>query len=407
MGINKKEMRNRVARGVDASPSMADRLAHARGLADSNPAHVTPQIFPGAGDPRIDPVPTTVTTQSKAEPAEASQQPTRATAAATAMPTGNGGSHGAVRDRIEPVSAPMKPLGAPGASTTVDSSPGNLLNAPGPSGVVDSGRKILRVPIALTEDNPLNARHLYVQSRINEISASLKKHGQETPAPATLRAGRYTLAGGHYRKRGLIQNGETMIDIIDVGPLTDQQLYEMSYRENCEREEQSALDNAYAWRKLLDEKVYATDAELAASLGLSKGTVSKTLKSLSISPEVMDLINEAPASFALTVLYELALFEPLGGIKRTKELVQQVVKDEIGRKEIQHARSLLEDAPTRSRRKTSQQYQLHYGASAVGLLKEWETGKLEIEIEISDPVARASLVESLKAIFQESRQKQS
>lgn len=109
------------------------------------------------------------------------------------------------------------------------------------------------VPIELIDQNPFNARRIYRLARVNELAASIGAHGQETPGTATPRNGRYILAAGHYRLRALKLLGSKHMELMVRDNLTDRDLYEISYRENAEREQQTSFDNALSWRQLLDD----------------------------------------------------------------------------------------------------------------------------------------------------------
>lgn len=295
-------------------------------------------------------------------------------------------------ETTQPRTSPSEP---PGFASTVIF--GDGVETPPISGNQKSTHKI--VPLELIDQNPFNARRVYRMARIHEIAASIGAHGQETPGTATMREGRYILAAGHYRLRALKHLGAKMMELMIREDLTDKQLYEVSYRENAEREDQSSLDNAIAWRGLLDDGVYGSEVEIAEATGQSKANVNKTLAALRLSTDVREVINDDPGAFKLSVLYELALYEPVGGVEQTKALAKLVAEGMIGRKEIQEARAKEESPTQRKRKETSRQYKMLLGGEAIGSLKEWDSGKVSFEVQLTDPTSRAALVEELKARF--------
>lgn len=256
------------------------------------------------------------------------------------------------------------------------------------------------VPLSEILENPFNARKTYREARIKEMKASIAANGQETPGTATIRDGKYVLAAGHYRFKALQQLDAPFMGLMVVPNLSNKALYEISYRENAEREDQSAFDNALAWRELLDTGVYGSEQELANAVGMSPANVNKTLGVLRLSAGVRELIAEDPSQYALTVLYELALFEAVGGVERTVALAKQVVEGEIGRRQINDARVQLEQPKARKERETSRQYKLNVGEGGVGVLKEWPNGKVSFEVNIADPRARAQFVEMLRKQYE-------
>jgi ParB family chromosome partitioning protein len=259
--------------------------------------------------------------------------------------------------------------------------------------------KFEMVPLHLIVPNPFNARRTYRESRVKEMKSSLAEHGQETPGTATIREGKYVLGAGHYRLKGLQLLDAQEMALMVIPGLTDKQLYELSYRENAEREEQTAFDNALAWRDLLDRGIYLSEQELAEAVGLSAPNVNKTLSLLRLSEPVLNLVRESPTTFALGVLYELSLFEPIGGVDKTLDLARAAGAGEIGRKQIQDTRSALQVAKPRKGRESSRAYKLAVAGAAEGVLKEWPSGKVVFEVNIVDPELREQFVNELRTRF--------
>lgn len=256
------------------------------------------------------------------------------------------------------------------------------------------------VPLANIVENPFNARKTYREARITEMKASIAANGQETPGTATRRDGKVVLAAGHYRYKALDQLGAPFMGLMIIPELSDRDLYEISYRENAEREDQSAFDNALAWRTLLADKIYQTEEELANAVGLSPANVNKTIGILRLTDTVLDLVAADPTRYPLSVLYELALFEAVGGTERTMAFAKAVAASEIGRQQIQDARAQLQDKKPRKGRETSRQYKIVVGDVSSGTLKEWPSGKVAFEVQINDPTLRAAFVAELREKFE-------
>lgn len=261
-----------------------------------------------------------------------------------------------------------------------------------------AGARLEIVPLELIDANPYNARQIYLPERIQKLAASLGAHGQEVPGVATLRAGRYVLAAGHYRLRALRVCGAKSMALMVKDNLSDQELYAQSYRENAEREEQTSLDNALAWRELLDRHVYASETEIAEATGQSQSNVNRTLSVLKLSIATLDIVKEAPSRFGFTILNELALFEKAAGPEKTIAMARRVLSDEVGRRDIADARAAM-GKPSRKTKETSRQYKISVDGKAVGVIKDWDSGKVSLEITISNPQERESVVRDLRARF--------
>lgn len=254
--------------------------------------------------------------------------------------------------------------------------------------------------IGAIDENPFNARRLYRPERVHELAGEIRADGQLVPGIATIRNGRVVLAGGHYRFKALKLAGFKRMKLLVHPELTDQQLYQLSYKENAEREAQSPLDNALAWRALIDQGIYANETAIAEVTGMSLPNINKTLAILKLSDGVLDTVKERPESFALSTLYQLTLLERVAG-PAVAGVMAIKVRDEIAVcRDVEEARARYESKTARKQKETSRQHRL-LGAdgSPLGVLKDWDSGKVSFEITLKDPAQRQALVEELKAKF--------
>ncbi len=267
--------------------------------------------------------------------------------------------------------------------------------------VGSKGRYFKSVPIDLVDPNPFNARKIYKPERVNEMGESMKATGQLQPGVATIRNGRYVLAAAHYRWRGIKVANLPSMDLMVHEGLTDQQLYEISYKENQEREDQTPIDNALCWQDLVKQGLYPNESAIAEATGVSLSNVNKTMSILRLPDSVLDLIRQQPEKYPLSALYELVL---LGGVAEEKETLSMAEKlrdGEIGRKEINELRARLETHKTRKRKEVSRQYKIlaDDGSESLGVLKEWDNGKVALEVHLLDPRRREAVVANIKRLF--------
>lgn len=262
-----------------------------------------------------------------------------------------------------------------------------------------AGAHFEMVDISLIDQNPFNARKIYRTESVNELAASISTHGQEIPGIATIRDGRYVLVAGHYRLRALKLLGIPTMALMIQASLSDRQMYAHSYRENAEREGQSALDNALVWRELLDHGIYASETELAETTGLSLSNVNKTMSVLRLSAPVLDVVKEDPSAFPFTLLYDLVLYEAAAGQARTVAMARQIGAGDISRRELQAARTQLEVPSVRKSKETSRQYKIKVDGVQTGFIKEWDSGKIVLEVQLNDMKERQALLDELKLRF--------
>lgn len=263
---------------------------------------------------------------------------------------------------------------------------------------LQNGVKMVEVSMALIDQNPFNARKIYRPDRVNELAISIGAHGQDVPGIATIRDGRYILAAGHYRFKALKVLGRKTMALMIHENLNDQELYRFSYRENAEREGQSALDNALAWSELLSKGVYVNETALAEAVSLSLSNVNRTLRILSLSQSVIDEVMEEPNAFSLMALYELALFEGVAGPVESLTFAKLVRVGDAGRKEINLARCKYDAIKPRKQSETSRPYKITQ-EGVQGTIKEWDSGRVMFDVTFADTKLRDSVMAEMKKRF--------
>lgn len=266
-----------------------------------------------------------------------------------------------------------------------------------------AGKRIETVPIDLIDSNPFNARRIYSQERIRELAGHIATDKQKVPALAMLNpdsAGRYILIDGEYRKRAAKLANIGTLDLMIEPIKTHAELYRLSYMLNEERSPQTTLDNAMAWRDLLDSGTVTKEEDIAALTGQSPATVNKTLAALNLPKAVIDRISESPASFGVSIAYELTLLFKAAGEEQTADAVKRVLTDGWGRRDLEELRKRLEHPKPRKKKDVSRQYKIKDAQGhQKGFIKEWDNGKIMLEVRLTDHKARESLVDELKKRF--------
>ncbi len=265
-------------------------------------------------------------------------------------------------------------------------------------------------------ENPLNARHAYQEKRINDLAASIAQRGQLTPALAcelsevlpllegsalgeairrlvgdTPRA-RYLLIGGHYRKKALGKLGRPIeLKLLSVASLLD--LYALSYAENDEREDTTPLDDALSWQNLLELQIAKTQEDISKVTNKPRTTIVKTLAILKLPQEILDVFKEAAGKYSYLAAYTLTQLIPHVTRDRLTNYAHQVAEGTVTTRELEAALAAATvNAPARKTKEISRQHKLHAEGQEVGVLKEWDNGRVLLDIRILDQQARESLV---------------
>ena len=151
--------------------------------------------------------------------------------------------------------------------------------------------------IAADPDQP---RTEFDQGALVRLAASLETHGQLQPI--TVRwsepMGRYLIVSGERRWRAAGLAGRpTLKAVVLEGDHDPGRVREMQLIENCLREDLKPIEQARAFRALMDRNGW-TGARLAEALHLSAGTVSRALALLEAPCAVQDAVSAGAMSAA-------------------------------------------------------------------------------------------------------------
>ena len=143
--------------------------------------------------------------------------------------------------------------------------------------------------------NPNQPRKHFDEDALNELADSIKKHGLIMPIVVNQpEHGKYMIIAGERRYRAAKIAGKRQIPVV-VRSYTDREIKEISLIENLQREDLNPIEAANAMKQLMDE-YHLTQEELAERIGKSRPAVTNTLRLLSLSPEVIDLVSAGKLS---------------------------------------------------------------------------------------------------------------
>jgi ParB family chromosome partitioning protein len=142
-------------------------------------------------------------------------------------------------------------------------------------------------------------------ARLEELAASIRANGVIQPIVVRKTAEGYRIIAGERRWRAARRAGLTRVPVVvkDVsGAQVEQKVLEMALIENIQREDLNAIDEAKAYRRLVDEFALTQEA-VAAAVGKDRATVANTLRLLKLPTEVQGDV----AAGALTMGHARAL----------------------------------------------------------------------------------------------------
>ena len=142
--------------------------------------------------------------------------------------------------------------------------------------------------------NPYQPRKEFDETKLKELSESIKTHGVFTPILVKKSVKGYELIAGERRLRA-----SKMADLKEIPAIivefNDQQMMEVAYLENIQREDLNAIEEAHAL-KAMSDKLELTQDELAKRIGKSREYVANMLRLLKLPVKIQEFVMKGDLS---------------------------------------------------------------------------------------------------------------
>lgn len=153
---------------------------------------------------------------------------------------------------------------------------------------------VKRLKINEIEPNKAQARKLFDDEAIEDLSNSIKEYGVIQPIIVSKKEGYYEIIAGERRWRASKKAGLTEIPAI-IRDDDEQRNKEISLIENIQREDLNPYEKALGIRSLMD-KYGMTQEEVSKKIGKSRSSVSNTVRVLYLTPDVLELVKQGKLS---------------------------------------------------------------------------------------------------------------
>jgi ParB family chromosome partitioning protein len=150
------------------------------------------------------------------------------------------------------------------------------------------------VPLSRIRPNPLQPRRRMGEAELEALAASIADHGVLLPILVTQTLDGYQIVAGERRFRAAQLAGLERIPVV-IRQVADRDQLELALVENLQREDLNALEEAQAFRQLIDD-FGLTQEEVAARVGRARSTVANTLRLLDLDQRVQLLVIEGRLS---------------------------------------------------------------------------------------------------------------
>ena len=192
------------------------------------------------------------------------------------------------------------------------------------------GRMIRVTAITSNHDQPRTSL-----GDLDDLVASISKHGVLEPLLVRRRDGGYELVSGERRLHAAMQVGLSELPCIEL-EVDDHNALEIALVENLQRQDLTPFEEAEGFRTLVTKYGYTHD-DVAEAIGRSRVTVTESLKLLDIPADIRDVCRHADIT-AKGILLEIA---KAGDPQAMGELIRSIVEDELDRQQVRARRREL------------------------------------------------------------------
>jgi len=208
--------------------------------------------------------------------------------------------------------------------------PASITRAPvEASSPVPSRPSELRIEVSKIRPNPRQPRQSFDEAGLDELARSLRTQGVLQPVVVRpLPDGRFELVAGERRWRAAQRAGIHKIPAV-VRDVPDENLLELALIENLQREELNAIEEAEAYRILIDD-LQLTQNEVAERVGKQRTTVANALRLLNLPDVVKDLVRSRQISMGHARAL-LALEDPIA----IEVLAKRIVADGLSVRDVE------------------------------------------------------------------------
>jgi ParB family chromosome partitioning protein len=231
--------------------------------------------------------------------------------------------------------------------------------------------------------------------RLDELAASIKANGVIQPIVVRRVGDRFQIIAGERRWRAAQKAGLLKVPVVvrDVAPGQEQSLLEMALIENIQREDLNPIDEALAYKRLVEE-FHLTQEAIATAVGKDRASVANYLRLLRLPDEVRaDVAGGALSMGHARALLSLATENDQRRIARDVIARQLSVRETetLVRRATEAPKAASEPAPPKPvdvhTRAAEDQLKLKLG-TRVRINRKGKGGRIEIDFGSEDELIR-------------------
>ena len=194
----------------------------------------------------------------------------------------------------------------------------------------------MMVKISSVEPDRQQPRKKFDEDALLELSESIKQYGVLHPLLVSDKKGYYEIIAGERRWRAAKMAGLKEIPVV-IKEFSAQEVVEISLIENIQREDLNPIEEALAYKRLIEEFHLKQD-EIAERVSKSRTAVTNSMRLLKLAPKVQEMVVDEmiSAGHARAILsisdaetqemVALKVFDNKLSVRETEDLVRKILK---------------------------------------------------------------------------------
>lgn len=242
---------------------------------------------------------------------------------------------------------------------------------------------ITEVKITEVMPNKDQPRKFFDEEKLQALADSIQEHGLIQPIVVTKKGDSYIIVAGERRWRAAKKAGIKKIPVL-IRDYTDLAVREIALIENLQREDLNPIEEAMAYRQLMDEHSL-TQEEISVRIGKSRSAIANSVRLLTLD----DMTREKLIAGEITEGHaRCALSVPEGPVREF--LIARVIEDGLNVRQTELlAKDLTKTAAPKTKKQETTAYKIElekisnslaeYLGTKVKLSGNNKKGKIEIE----------------------------
>ena len=259
------------------------------------------------------------------------------------------------------------------------------------SSLVSETDKETMVNITKIEPNRTQPRKNFNEDALQELADSIKQFGIVQPLIVQDRKDHYEIIAGERRWRAAKKAGLKEVPVI-IKNYTEQEIVEISIIENIQREDLNPIEEALAYKRLLEEFKLKQD-QVAERVSKSRSAVTNSMRLLKLSDKVQQMIIDE----MITTGHARAILS-IEDPEEQYNLAQRIFDEKLSVREVEKIMKNM-GKPAKNKKEKDTKLEVIYqdieeklkqnlGAKVVITSKGNGAGKMEIEFYTHDDLEK-------------------